>query len=93
MASKLRRASELKFGARHVDEFECPFVRDQAKDLQANIHQHHSTPFVGVGQATSLQNWHTLTLMPLLAVSGADEEVIDMVACRMWSRLALHICL
>ena len=94
MASKLQHASELKFGARHVDEFECSFVHDQAEDLQANIHQHYSTPFVGVGQATSLQNWYTLTLMPLLVVSSsANEEVIDMVACRMWSRLALHICL
>jgi hypothetical protein len=33
MASELRCASELKCGARHVDEFECPFVRDQAEDL------------------------------------------------------------
>ena len=33
MASELRCASELKCGARRIDEFECPFVRDQAEDL------------------------------------------------------------
>jgi hypothetical protein len=61
-----------------TEEFERSTIHDQTKNLGADIHEHHSSPLVWVQEVTTFGNGHTLTLVPLLIVCIAKEEIIDM---------------
>jgi hypothetical protein len=59
-------------------EFEGSTIHDQTKNLGADIHEHHSSPLVQIQEVTTFGNGHTLTLVQLLIVCIAEEEIIDM---------------
>ncbi len=60
-------------------EFEGSFIHDQTENLGADIHEHDTLPFVGIGEVAALGDGGTLAVVPFFVVGIADKEIVDVV--------------
>ncbi len=79
LVPEFQRITKLEARPMFVEQAECSPIHHRAKYLGANIHEHHFSPLVWVQEITALWNSDTLTAMPLLMISCAQEKNITVV--------------
>ncbi len=60
--------TKLEFSPLGFEKLEGSSVHDRAEKFQAYVHEHHSSPLVGIGEVTTFWNWDALVAMPLLVI-------------------------
>jgi hypothetical protein len=67
-ASQFWCPTKLEFSPLDFKKLEGSAVHDGAEIFLAYIHEHHSSPLVGIGEVTTFGDWDTLATVPLLMI-------------------------